>query len=254
MTTRDFLMIVTPAGSVLSNDLTPRTPKIDATIQANSQFIDADYRDFGRMDHTCTLGDRFLSVRFPGFMLTSSVFQDKRILFACNRPFNNDVQLIARECKSALGTDVASRPLQRSVSSRARLPPSRSGYGIEMTMVQPTQSVPLQSMFHRDVSDNESEETLSPLEEFKSEVSISMTDKPSEINIEKAIPRDGDTVSPIMIDRVSVVGTNESQTSSVTQPALSERVTIPFKTHEKRSMQHVVLRDYVFCVGDSLFR
>ena len=226
MTTRDFLMIVTPAGSVLSNDLTPRTPKIDATIQANSQFIDADYRDFGRMDHTCTLGDRFLPVRFPGFMLTSSVFQDKRILFACNRPFNNDVQLIARECKSALGTDMASRPLQRSVSSRARLPPSRSGYGIEMTMVQPTQSVPLQSIFHKDVSDNESEETLSPLEESKSEVSIPMT----------------------------VVGTNESQTSSVTQPALSERVTIPFKTHEKRSMQHVVLRDYVFCVGDSLFR
>ena len=187
-------------------------------------------------------------------MLTSSVLQDKRILFACNRPFNNDVLLIARECKSALGTDMASRPLQRSVSSRARLPPSRSGYGIEMTMVQPTQSVPLQSIFHKDVSDNESEETLSPLEESKSEVSIPMTDKPSEINIEKAIPRDGDTVSPIMIDRVSVVGTNESQTSSVTQPALSERVTIPFKTHEKRSMQHVVLRDYVFCVGDSLFR
>ena len=56
MTNRDFIMIVTPAGWFSCELLTPSTPKIDATIQDNSQYIDADYRDFGKMDHTCTIG------------------------------------------------------------------------------------------------------------------------------------------------------------------------------------------------------
>ena len=215
-------------------------------------------------------------------MLTSSVFQDKRILFACNRPFDGPVQLIARECKSALGIDTVSRPLQRAVSSRARLPPSQSGSGIEMTMMHAVQSVPPSSALRRDTFDDESEETLSPvdlnglippleiqdvesgnrrtpptnrnveeptpLEDSKSGMPSLVNEKPSEVESVK-MQSSENTISPIMIDRVVLVDGNESQTTSVTQPALSERVTIPFKVHEKRNMQHVILRDYVFCVG-----
>ena len=230
-------------------------------------------------------------------MLTSSVFQDKRVLFACNRPFDGPVQMIARECKSALGTDTVLRPLQRAVSSRARLPPSLSGSGIEMTMTQNAQSLPPNASSRRDTFDDESEETLSPvdlhdlmppvgqngrvppaglmlhtelqtmesgnrvtpptnrhseeptpLENPKNGLPSPFADEPPEVNTEKTRPSE-DAIPLTGLDRVLRANGSESQTSSIAQPGLSESVTIPFKTHEKRSMQHVILRDYVFCVG-----
>ena len=115
-------------------------------------------------------------------------------------------------------------------------------------LIPPIEIQDVESGNRRTPSTNRNVEEPTPLEDSKSGMPSLVNEKPSEVESVK-MQSSENTISPIMIDRVVLVDGNESQTTSVTQPALSERVTIPFKVHEKRSMQHVILRDYVFCVG-----